>query len=65
MILYDDPALATLGGITSNQMETIIAESIVESNQALTNSEVSAYLNPVHIGPVRACLFQKNASICS
>lgn len=57
MVLYDDAALATLGDITPNQMETIIAEGIVESNQALANSEVSAYLNPVHIGPVRACLF--------
>lgn len=53
MVLYSSTGLAILGGITSQQMETVIAESIVESNQALDNSEVSAYLNPVLIGPVR------------
>lgn len=53
MVLYSGPALATLGGITSQQMETIIAESIAESNQALINSAISAHFNPVHIGPVR------------
>lgn len=58
MILYSDTALGTLGGITSQQMETIIAEGLADSNQALINSEIPAYFNPVYIGPVRRIAFK-------
>lgn len=53
MVLYSAQALTALGGITSQQMETIICESLVGTNKAFTNSEVSVYFNPVHIGVVR------------
>ena len=53
MVLYSVSALITLGGITPQQMETIILAGLVGTNQALVNSEVSAYMNPVHIGLVR------------
>lgn len=53
MVLYSVSALTTLGGITPQQMETVILESLVGTNQAMVNSGVSAYMNPVHVGLVR------------
>lgn len=52
MVLYSRSALDT-SGITAQQMETIILESLVGTNQAFVNSKVSASVNPVHIGLVR------------
>lgn len=53
MVLYSVSALTAQGGVTPQQMETIILESIVGSNEAMENSGVAAYLNAVHIGLVR------------
>lgn len=53
MVLYSESALATLGGIAPAQMETIILEGLVGTNEAFVNSEVSVRFKPVHIGPVR------------
>lgn len=53
MVLYSVSALITLGGITPQQMETVILEGLVGTNEAMMNSGVSAYFNPVHIGLVR------------
>lgn len=57
MVLYSVSALTAQGGITPQQMDSIILESIVGSNDAMINSGVAAYLNAVHIGLVRL-LFQ-------
>lgn len=53
MVLYSDLAMTTLGGITSQQLETIILDSLAGTNQAMINSGISAYINPVFIGLVR------------
>lgn len=53
MVLYSLSALTALGGITPEQMDTIIIESLEGTNQAMVNSDVPVYMNPVHIGLVR------------
>ena len=52
MVLYSIASLTSLGEITHGQMETIILEGLVGTNEAFINSEVSARFNPVHIGLV-------------
>ena len=56
MVLYSVASLTTLGGITPAQMETIILEGLVGTNEAFVNSEVSVRFDPVHIGLVRSHL---------
>ena len=59
MVFYSISALTALGGITPQQMETIILESLEGTNQAMINSGVSLHMNPVHVGLVRfevACI---------
>ena len=66
MVLYSVSALTTLGGITPQQMETIILESLTGTNQAMVNSEVSVYMNPVHVGLVRfevSCIILLNDAV--
>lgn len=53
MVLYSDLAMTTLGGVTPQQLETIILDSLAGTNQAMVNSGISAYINPVFIGLVR------------
>eukprot|EP00904_Undaria_pinnatifida_P008017 jgi/Undpi1/4345/HiC_scaffold_17.g07711.m1 len=50
MVLYSVASLVTMGVITPAQMETIILEGLVGTNEAFVNSEVPVYFNPVHIG---------------
>ena len=59
MVLYSVASLVTMGVITPAQMETIILEGLVGTNEAFVNSEVSVYFNPVHIGQVRCACFSK------
>lgn len=54
MVLYSVSALIAQGGITPQQMETVILESLVGTNEAMVNSDVTVYMNPVHIGLVRS-----------
>ena len=66
MVFYSISALTALGGITPQQMETIILESLTGTNQAMVNSEVSVYINPVHVGLVRfevSCIILLNDAV--
>ncbi|CAM9617644.1 unnamed protein product, partial [Laminaria digitata] len=53
MMLYSDEARTLLGGISTEQMETTIAESLVRTNAAFLNSELALSVNVVYIGEVR------------
>lgn len=53
MILYSTAALEILGDITTEQMETRIAEAFVTTNQAMINSEIKLGVELVHVAQVR------------
>lgn len=62
MVLYSDAGMALLS-VTPAQMETIIIESLVWTNAALSNSLVAATFNLVHVGLVRASKMPTNHTI--
>lgn len=52
MVLYTETGLSWAGGVSPEQMETMIVESMVWTNEAFVNSELALQFNIVHMGPV-------------
>lgn len=80
MFLYSSDSLTrVIGGVTAEQMETLIADELPEATTAAENSEIDLEFNLVHAGPVSGFLMKvygmiegtpagsvnKSASFCS
>ncbi|CAM9373608.1 unnamed protein product [Scytosiphon promiscuus] len=49
MVLYSPEAMSSLGGLNTQQMETNIAKELVETSQAMQNSDIPLEINLVHV----------------
>ncbi|CAM9947341.1 unnamed protein product, partial [Sphacelaria rigidula] len=50
MMLYSDLAKSQLGGISDEQMTTIITDAIASTNEAFVNSDLDVHYRLVHVG---------------
>lgn len=53
MVLYSTQAMAYLGGISAEQMESYIYENMAWTNGAFINSGIALSFNIVYLGLVR------------
>lgn len=58
MYLYTGAALTLLGGISNEQMASIIFGGLVSTNAAFANSEINLTFNLVFVGLVSAGCFE-------
>lgn len=55
MYMYTPDAMTSLGVVSNDQMETIIATSIMQTNEAMANSLIDLEMSVVRVEPVSCC----------